>query len=42
MYKNSVPYPNGQVAAEELFHLGIFFIEQLLAVILTFFFLFQV
>lgn len=23
MYKNAVPYPNGQVAAEELFHLGI-------------------
>ncbi|XP_031617647.1 endoplasmic reticulum metallopeptidase 1-like [Contarinia nasturtii] len=23
MYKNAVPYPNGQVAAEEMFHLGI-------------------
>lgn len=22
MYKNAVPHPNGQVAAEELFHLG--------------------
>lgn len=23
MYKNAVPHPNGQVAAEELFHLGL-------------------
>lgn len=23
MYKNAVPYPNGQVAAEEMFHLGV-------------------
>lgn len=23
MYKNAVPHPNGQVAAEEMFHLGI-------------------
>lgn len=23
MYKDAVPYPNGQVAAEEMFHLGI-------------------
>lgn len=23
MYKTAVPYPNGQVAAEEMFHLGV-------------------
>lgn len=23
MYKSAVPYPNGQVAAEEMFHLGV-------------------
>lgn len=23
MYKDAVPHPNGQVAAEEMFHLGI-------------------
>lgn len=23
MYKSAVPHPNGQVAAEEMFHLGV-------------------